>query len=158
MHTLCGLLHADHRYPALDYSAIMKVTMLLTQNQLEVERQFRNAVFNVFAHNRDDHSKNFSFLMDEDGSWHVSPAYDLTFSSGPGGEHCTSVMGEGRAPTKSHLLKLAKASGIPDDTTLQIIEEVKNAVMLWPTFAKEANVSAQSLQSIYKLIFHEKFA
>lgn len=150
MHTLCGLLHADHRYPALDYSAIMRVTMLLTQNQLEVERQFRNAVFNVFAHNRDDHSKNFSFLMDEDGSWYVSPAYDLTFSSGPGGEHCTSVMGEGRNPTKSHLLKLAQASGIPDNTSGQIIEEVKNAIMLWPTFAKEANVSTQSLQSIYK--------
>lgn len=74
MHTLCGLLHADHRYPVLDYSTIMKVTMLLTKNQHEVERQFRNAIFNVFAHNRDDHSKNFSFLMDEDGSWHVSPA------------------------------------------------------------------------------------
>jgi serine/threonine-protein kinase HipA len=152
VHTLCGLLHADHRYPTLDYSAIMKVTMLLTQNHHEVQRQFRNAVFNVFAHNRDDHSKNFSFLMDEDGLWHVSPAYDLTFSSGPGGEHCTSVMGEGRAPTTSHLLKLAQAAGIPDTITWQIIEEVKNAVMLWPAFAKEANVSAQSLQSIYKVL------
>lgn len=150
MHTLCGLLHADHRYPSLDYSTIMKTTMLLTQNQLEVERQFRNATFNVFAHNRDDHSKNFSFLMDEDGSWHVSPAYDLTFSSGPGGEHCTSVMGEGRTPTTSHLLKLATVSGIPDKIARQIIEEVKSAVMLWPTFAKEANVSNQSLQSISK--------
>lgn len=150
MHTLCGLLHADHRYPTLDYFSVMKATMLLTQKQLEVERQFRNVVFNVFAHNRDDHSKNFSFLMEEDGSWRVSPAYDLTFSSGPGGEHCTSIMGEGRKPTKSHLLKLAKASGIPDDTTRQIIEEVKSTVMLWPTFAKEANVSAQSLQNIYK--------
>ncbi len=150
MHTICGLLHADHRYPALDYSTIMKLTMLLTKNQHEVERQFRNAAFNVFAHNRDDHSKNFSFLMGEDGSWSVSPAYDLTFSSGPGGEHCTSVMGEGRTPTESHLFKLAKANGIPDKISQQIIEQVKSAVMLWPTFAKEANVSIESLQYIYK--------
>ncbi|MBA3816578.1 MAG: type II toxin-antitoxin system HipA family toxin [Parachlamydiaceae bacterium] len=150
MHTVCGLLHADHRYPALDYFTIMKVTMLLTKNQLEVERQYRNAAFNVFAHNRDDHSKNFSFLMDEDGSWRVSPAYDLTFSSGPGGEHCTSVMGEGRAPAEFHLLKLAKAIGIPEKISQQIIEEVKSAVMLWPAFAKEANVSVKSLQFIYK--------
>lgn len=154
MHTVCGLLHADHRYPALDYLTIMKVTLLLTKNQLEVERQFRNAVFNVFAHNRDDHSKNFSFLMNEDGSWRVSPAYDLTFSSGPGGEHCTSVMGEGRAPAESHLLQLAKATGIADNISRQIIEQVKSAVLLWPTFAKEANVSAQSLQYIYKQICH----
>lgn len=150
MHTLCGLLHADHRYPSLDYFTIMKVTMLLTKNQLEVERQFRNAVFNVFAHNRDDHSKNFSFLMDEEGSWRISPAYDLTFSTGPGGEHCTSVMGEGRIPTALHLSKLAKAAGIPDNVSQLIIEQVKSAVMLWPEFAKEANVSAESLQYIYK--------
>lgn len=150
MHTLSGLLHADHRYPSLDYSTIMKVTKILTQNELEVEYQFRNAVFNVFAHNRDDHSKNFSFLMDETGSWTVSPAYDLTFSSGPGGEHCTSVMGEGRAPTTSHLEKLAKTAGIHDKTAQQIIEEVKSTVLQWPTFAEEANVSSQSLQSIQK--------
>ena len=62
VHTLSGLLHADHRIPSLDYETVIKVTMLLTRNMDEVEKQFRNAVFNVFAHNRDDHAKNFSFI------------------------------------------------------------------------------------------------
>lgn len=148
MHTVCGLLHADHRYPLLDYNTIMKMTMLLTKNQIDVERQFRNAVFNVLAHNRDDHSKNFSFLMDEDGLWSVSPAYDLTFSSGPGGEHCTTIMGEGRNPTQSHLLKLAESASISNKSSKQIIEEVKSSVIKWPEFAEEANVSGQSIKNI----------
>ena len=98
MHTVSGLLHADHRLPSLDYETIMMMTMRLTKSTEECEKQFRQCVFNVFAHNRDDHAKNFSFLMDEYGQWKVSLAYDLTFSSGPAGEHCTTVMGEGRDP------------------------------------------------------------
>ena len=95
-HTLSGLLHADHRIPSIDYETVMKATGILTKNIEECEKQFRNAAFNVFSHNRDDHAKNFSFLMDENGTWTVSPAYDLTFSTGPGGEHCTTIMGNGR--------------------------------------------------------------
>ena len=101
MHSIAGLLHADHREPCLDYESIMKATLYLTKDIRQCEIQFRNAVFNVFSHNRDDHSKNFSFLMDEGGNWAVSPAYDLTFSSGPAGEHSTMIMGEGKNPTKN---------------------------------------------------------
>jgi serine/threonine-protein kinase HipA len=61
---------------------------------------YRLAVFNVLAHNRDDHAKNFSFLMDENGEWKLAPGYDLTFSSGPRGEQSTMVMGEGRNPDR----------------------------------------------------------
>src|SRR3990167_1252393 len=101
----------------------MKATLWLTKSQMESEKQFRAAVFNVFSHNRDDHSKNFSFLMDENGVWHVSPSYDLTFSSGPAGEHCTTIMREGKNPTSSHLLKLAEIAGIKKQTALQIRSE-----------------------------------
>ena len=72
MHTISGLLHADHRMPSLDYEMIMKATMYLTQNMKECEKQYRVCVFNVLSHNRDDHSKNFSFLMDSNGVWRVS--------------------------------------------------------------------------------------
>src|SRR3989338_6875840 len=122
MHTVAGMLHADHRTSALDYETIMKATLYLTRDVNECETQFRNAVFNVFAHNRDDHSKNFSFLMDNNGGWKVSPAYDLTFSSGPSGEHSTMVMGEGKNPTKDHLLKLANVGSIKQDKALNIID------------------------------------
>jgi serine/threonine-protein kinase HipA len=141
MHTLAGLLHSDHREPSLDYETIMKATIYLTRDVRECEMQFRNAVFNVFSHNRDDHSKNFSFLMDKNGSWSVSPAYDLTFSSGPVGEHTTMIMGEGKNPTKNHLLKLASIGNIKKENASKIIEQVSEATHKWYDFAERAGVS-----------------
>lgn len=149
-HTLSGLLHADHRIPSLDYEAVMKATAILTKNIAEQKKQFRHIAFNVFAHNRDDHAKNFSFLMNENGTWGVSPAYDLTFSAGPGGEHRTTLLGNGRSPGKVELLKLAAMSSIDYRETLAIIEQVKEAISKWKQFAQEAGVSKSSMQLIQK--------
>lgn len=148
MHTICGLLHADHRVPSLDYEILLKATSYLTKDIQECEKQFRQMVFNIFAHNRDDHSKNFSFLMDKEGKWKVSPAYDLTFSSGPVGQHCTTILGEGKNPSISHMLKLAELVSIKPKTALTIIDEVKAAVSNWKKFADESKVSAKSSKNI----------
>jgi serine/threonine-protein kinase HipA len=148
MHTVSGLLHADHRLPSLDYEHIMRATLELTRNIKEVEKILRMAAFNVFAHNRDDHAKNFSFLMDAKGNWSVAPAYDLTFSGGPGGEHSTTIMGEGKNPGKEQLLKLAEKFSITKKTANLIIDEVCSAIRKWPTFADEAGVSKISKQLI----------
>jgi serine/threonine-protein kinase HipA len=148
MHTVSGLLHADHRLPSLDYGTLMKATLWLTKDIREGEKLLRLAAFNVFAHNRDDHAKNFSFLMDENGTWRLSPAYDLTYSYGPGGEHCTTVMGEGKYPSSSSLLKLAQVADIKPEKATQIIHHVKEAVVNWPRFAKEAEVTSRSMESI----------
>lgn len=148
MHTLSGLLQVDHRIPALDYETVMKATLALTKDSRECERQFRNAVFNIFSHNRDDHAKNFSFLMDPNGTWRVSPAYDLTFSSGPAGEHCTTIMGEGKHPGTTHLLKLAEIATINKNIAMAIIDEVQAATSKWKSFATQANVSLKSSSMI----------
>jgi len=148
MHTISGLLHADHRTPSLDYHSIMKATMHLTQNINECRKLYRLCVFNILSHNRDDHSKNFSFLMDSQGIWHISPAYDLTFSTGPNGEHCSMIMGEGKNPTMQHLLELARVSDIQRDDAVQIIMEVKSSVSKWSQFAKQAGVSSISSKLI----------
>lgn len=148
-HTLCGLLHADHRIPSLDYETVMKATNILTKDIDESEKQFRNIVFNVFSYNRDDHSKNFSFIMGEKGTWSVSPAYDLTFSTGPGGEHSTTIMGNGRNPGTTDLLKLAAISKISEQKAIAIIDQVKDAVSKWGQFAKEANVTDKSAKNIH---------
>lgn len=148
MHTLSGLLHIDHQMPLLDYQTLMQTTLRLTQNIQECEKQFRHAAFNVLAHNRDDHAKNFCFLMDPQGVWSVSPPYDLTFSSGPGGEHCTTIMGEGQNPTLNHLLKLAEIASIDNKKALHIIDEVKEGVLKWKTFAKKAGVQKTTMQNI----------
>lgn len=148
LHSISGLLHADHREPALDYETIMRATVYLTRDIRQSEVQFRNAVFNVFSHNRDDHAKNFSFLMDVNGTWIVSPAYDLTFSSGPAGEHSTMVMGEGKNPKKDHLLKLATIGNIKKNNALEIIEQVAAATRKWRNFAEIAGVSKAQIKYI----------
>lgn len=148
MHTIAGLLHADHREPSLDYESIMKATLYLTKDIRQCETQFRNAIFNVLSHNRDDHAKNFSFLMDQHGNWTVSPAYDLTFSSGPAGEHSTMIVGEGKNPTQKHLLKLAAIVGIKQVKALEIIHQVFSALEKWDDFATEAGVSKLQTKNI----------
>lgn len=148
MHTMSGLLHIDHRIPSLDYKDIMKATLWLTNDINEGEKQFRNAIFNVLSHNRDDHAKNFSFLFDANDRWRVSPAYDLTFSSGPAGEHCSIIMGEGKNPTLTHFLQLAEISGISQSKAKLMIEEIKSAVSNWSDFAKHAGVSKVSRDRI----------
>lgn len=147
-HTLCGLLHADHRTPSLSYTDLLKVTRWLTRDQRQVDQVFRRMVFNVLAHNRDDHSRNFAFLMDELGNWRASPAYDLTFSAGPGGEHWMLVGGEGRNPGVPHLRAVARDAGVDGARALRIVDEVREAVARWPELATQAGVGRASIERV----------
>jgi serine/threonine-protein kinase HipA len=150
MHSVAGLTHSDFRFPTLDYDDLLALTLHLTKNMQEVEKLFRLACFNLFTHNRDDHAKNFSYVMDEKGVWSFSPVYDVTFSSGPGGEHSTMYMGEGKHPTTEHLLKLAQKHGLKKGR--KIVEEVKEAVSQWHKFSKPAGVTKKTAQMIAKAI------
>lgn len=148
MHTACGLLHTDFRTPSLDYQDLIELTTLLTRDVRETEKMFRLAVFNVLAHNRDDHAKNFSFLMNEHGEWQLSPAYDLTFSSGPSGEQSTMVMGEGKAPMLSHLRNLGEFAGLRGERINEIVEQTQEALSNWLRLAREFGVKASNIRLI----------
>lgn len=148
MHTACGLLHSDFRTPSLDYEDLIALTGHVTRDMREVEKLYRLAVFNVLAHNRDDHSKNFSYLMDSTGNWTLSPAYDLTFSSGPGGEHSTLVMGKGRSPGTAQLLTLAEEAKIKKTRALEIIDTTTASLSNWPALAKQYGISHTNSQFI----------
>ncbi|AAZ18988.1 conserved hypothetical protein [Psychrobacter arcticus 273-4] len=124
IHTLAGLLDIDFRIPSLDYLQYLRCVRMLTQSQLAVESAFKHAVFNVIFNNKDDHSKNFSFMMNEAGSWSLSPVYDLAYNSGMNGYHQMDVAGEARYPTLSHLLKLAKLADIKQNKAQAIIDQV----------------------------------
>ena len=124
--SVAGLTHSDFRYPTLDYDDLLGLTLHLTKNVEEQIKMFRLAVFNLFAHNRDDHTKNFSFLLDKDNNWQLAPAYDLTFSQGPGGEHSTTYLGEGKNPTQEHLIKLANKHNIKNAD--DVMSEIKGVV------------------------------
>ncbi len=152
MHTACGLLHSDFRTPSLDYEDLIALTGVLTRDMREVEKLYHMAVFNVLAHNRDDHSKNFSYLMDSQGRWKLSPAYDLTFSSGPRGEQSTMVMGEGRSPNTSHLLKLADEAKIKKERAFEIIDTTRSSLSKWSALATQHGVSDTNIKLIQKKV------
>ena len=138
--TACGLLHADYMAPTLDYGELMKVAWRLTSSSAQAEEQFRRAAFNMFAINRDDHSKNHGYIMQDDGTWQLSPAYDLTFSTGPNGEHWTSYDGEGKEPRIANLMTVARTASISEKTALAMIDQVKTAVTSFKSLAKKNGV------------------
>ncbi len=122
VHTASGLLYASHRLPSLDYSGLMKATMALTRDINEVEKMFRLMIFIILIGNKDDHSKNFSFLF-RNGSWYLSPAYDLLPSDGFNNNHTTTVNGNGK-PDIEDCIELAKNTAFPEKSAKRIIEEV----------------------------------
>lgn len=150
LHTAAGLVHADFRAPSLDYQDLMGLTIALTRDLSQGEKLFRMAVFNVLGHNRDDHGKNFSYLMDKDGQWQISPAYDLIYSSGPNGEQSTMVMGEGRNPGVDHLMKFAEVNRIPKKRAKEIIDQCRSGLANWTKLAKKADVSKDRISEISK--------
>lgn len=140
MHTVAGLLNADFAAPSVDYETLLKLTYFMTKHQGDVEEMFRRMVFNVLSHNRDDHIKNHAFLMDPDGVWRLSPAYDLSFSDGPGGEHHLSINGNGRNPARSDLIAVGKGAGIPARRIQRVLDQVREGISRWPDAAETNRV------------------
>ncbi len=149
VHTFGNLIQTNFRIPSADYADLLKATSLLTRNHRDVLRAFRRMVFNELAHNRDDHVKNFAFLLDDTtGDWALTPAYDLLFTPGPGGEHTMTVAGEGRSPNRSHMRRLAEQADVSKRDAAAIIDEVQAAVARWPDHAAEAGVSEPAAEEI----------
>ena len=141
MCSVAGLLECDFRIPALDYSHILMMTGRLASRE-DVLEQFRRAVFNYSIGNCDDHAKNFSFLMDANGQWRVSPAYDLVPSEAIGGEHMTTVCGRGKNVGRDTFYELAKDFKIPKREATLLLEEVADAVSGYGALAKDYGVKA----------------
>ena len=124
-----ALLETSHRIPNLDYHILMRLTLKLTNDYSQLEQLYRLMCFNVYAHNRDDHSKNFSFLYNEgQNKWELAPAYDLTYSNSIGGEHATTIDGNGRDPGKKELLAVAAAVKLDPVWAEAVREEIEEKV------------------------------
>lgn len=122
--TAAALLKTDFRKQDVDYTNLLALTGYLTQDPGQVEEMFRRMVMNLVAVNKDDHSKNFSFLCD-DGRWSLAPAYDITYSPlGSNGEHATSLFYNGN-PGFDLVLKAGTEIRIPESTCRTIIKEVE---------------------------------
>jgi serine/threonine-protein kinase HipA len=158
VHTFGNLIQSNFRIPSADYADLLKATSLLTRNHQDVLRAFRRMVFNVLAHNRDDHVKNFAYILDDatgstgssppSGDWTLSPAYDLLYTPGSGGEHTMTLAGEGRNPDRSHILRLAEQSDMSKHEAAAIIIEVQDAIACWEQFAAQVGVSQASIRQI----------
>jgi len=146
VHTASGLMHDNFRASTMDYGHLMDCAFRLEKHVKAYEKVLRLAAFNVFAHNRDDHSKNFSFLMDVKGKWTFAPAYDLTFSYSSYGFHSTMIAGESENPGKKHLMKLAHHFGLKNGE--MVIQDVQSAIKEWVSIAKECGVNKDNIKEI----------
>lgn len=124
VHTVsaAGLVNANYRTPSLDYSLLLKLTLQLTRDVVQVQQMFRLMVFNILISNRDDHAKNFSFQYIND-AWRLSPAYDLLPSVGFNGYHTTTINGQGE-PTLRDVIAVAKDVGITESDAKEIVEQL----------------------------------
>jgi len=145
-HTASGLMHDNFRMSTMDYGHLMDCAFRLEKHVKAYEKVFRLAAFNVYSHNRDDHSKNFSFLMNEQGEWQFAPAYDLTFSYSGYGFHSTMIAGESKNPGRKELMKLATHFGLKNAPF--IIEEVQEAIIQWGVIAGEYGITKETRNTI----------
>lgn len=151
MQTLCGMAHYDFRLlRAYSYEQAFGVMRALRLPYSDAQEMFRRIVFNVIVRNQDDHTKNISFLMGEDGRWRLSPAYDMGYAYNPQGGwtamHQMSVNGKYDKITRDDLLALATANNIKNPS--EIIEEVQETASRWTEIAREADVPKEMISAI----------
>ena len=158
VHTFGNMVGADFRVPTLDYADLFKVVSEVTRDRRETLKAFRQMVFNIATHNRDDHSKNFAFVWHQkdkteanQGNWKLTPAYDLMFSNGIHGEHTMTVAGEGKSPSLNGITQLAKQTGLEKEMQ-RIIEQINDVVSKWEDYARQAEVSVKSAKTIARYL------
>lgn len=145
MQSLAAIAHLDFNDPlANSYEQALFTMRRMGLPMAQLEEQFRRMVFNVLARNQDDHVKNIAFLMDRSGAWRLSPAFDITWSYNPAGEwtsrHQMSINGKRDGFEFADLEACAKTASINRGHVSRIFDEVREAVVRWPTFADAAGV------------------
>jgi serine/threonine-protein kinase HipA len=151
MQTLCGIAHYDYRiHRAYSYEQAFNVMRALRLPYSSAQEMFRRMVFNVVVRNQDDHTKNISFLMEEDGKWSLSPAYDMGYSYNPKGgwtaAHQMSINGKFDEITRNDLLSFAHQNNIKEASS--IIDEICETSSHWKELAKECGVPTEKAQII----------
>ena len=151
MQSLCGMAHYDFNHPgAYSYEQAFAVMRQLRLSKQDAIQQYRRMVFNVIARNQDDHTKNIGFLMDRQGRWRLSPAYDVIYSHNPAGQwtnqHQMSINGKRDHFTAADLVSVGESISIPKP--MEIINEVVDAVKRWPDAAKKAGVMSKQTSEI----------
>ena len=151
--SLCAMMHFDFNQPdAYSYEQALQTMKRLGLPMTDIEEQFRRAAFNVLARNHDDHVKNIAYLMNKSGKWHLSPAFDVTYSYNPSGawtaRHQMSINGKRDGLSRDDLLALGRVGGIKSVRASSIVDQVRDAIKKWPGFAQEAGVDSERMRKI----------
>ena len=151
MQTLCGIAHFDYRmHRAYSYEQAFNVMRALRLPYSAAQELFRRMVFNVVVRNQDDHTKNISFLMDENGRWRLSPAYDMGYAYNPNGgwtaTHQMSVNGKFDDITREDLLAFARQNNIKEAPL--IIDEICETASHWVELALECGVPRKTTEVV----------
>ncbi|MCA7968744.1 type II toxin-antitoxin system HipA family toxin [Burkholderia sp. AU39826] len=156
MQSVAAFSGADYKTPgALDYVNFLRATHMCTNDVREKARAFERAVFNVAFNNRDDHPKNFAYVMSRSGEWKLAPAYDVTFCEGPGGYHQMDVMGEALRIDRAALLGLAEEAELPAAAAGDMIDGMCGVASQFSTIAKcryEGIITEDTLMDIQRRI------
>ena len=141
--TFCAMKHFDYNLiRSFSYEQLFQCMRELKLTYADAEQMFRRMVFNVIARNCDDHTKNFSFLLRQGGTWELAPAYDLCHAYRPGSEwvsqQALSINGKRKNIEKADLLAVGES--IRCKKAAEIVDEIKNTVYQWKDFADEVNV------------------
>jgi serine/threonine-protein kinase HipA len=155
MQSLCGMRHFDFNQVGIySYEQVFETMRMLRLSYPEAEQLFIRMVFNVFARNCDDHTKNFAFLMDQSGKWKLSPAYDICHAYRPGSLWVSSqslqVNGKREGITDADFLEIARKMNIkkPDEK----IDQVRKAIKRWEEFADKVGVDERLRDAILKTL------
>lgn len=143
MHSLASIAHVNFNVPQhYSYDEALRVVKFMTKDAQDVKEFYRRAVFNVMAINQDDHAKNTSFLMDENGEWRLSPAYDITYANGQGftKTHQMSIKGKVKDISKKILLELGVEKGIKEQECISIIQKTVTAVSTFKMKAEKIGI------------------
>lgn len=151
--TLCGLQHFDYNLmQSYSYEQVFQTMRLLRLSYAEAKQMFKRMVFNVIASNCDDHTKNFSFLLEKDKQWRLAPAYDICYAYDPTNfwvnQQTLSVNGKRKNITKQDMLTIAKSNNIKDAE--KIIQEINYTIKQWQDFAQQAKVNEIKQKLIQK--------
>ncbi|MCR4899774.1 MAG: type II toxin-antitoxin system HipA family toxin [Treponema sp.] len=153
MATFCGIAHEDRNPVGMSsYEKLFKCCRDLKLSQDRQLQLYKRMVFNILARNQDDHTKNHSFLMFQDGKWDLSPAYDLCYSYEKTSRfialqqlRCNDKRDNF---TKDDLLATAASAKIDADTAEKIIKEVQTGIDSWEELATKAGLKQSQTQSI----------
>ena len=152
LHSVAGLTHTNFNIPMhYSYDELLRLTRYLTGSQQDVNEQFKRMIFNIVGRNQDDHAKNFAFMMNKNGIWNLSPAFDITYSNGTGytKNHQLSLNGKTNNFTLNDILQLARKHSIKDNIAKEYIEQTIEVFSKFKNKAKEIDVNEQTYHRIY---------